>query len=279
MIGKTTQAATTLLVFVLLAGAVARADSDHQLTVLNASASGKTLTINGANFGPVKPVVRVNGSPLVVVSWSPTHIVATLPALAPGTYLLTVIRGSRRGDRDDDDATRLGTFDLTIGAVGPQGPIGATGATGPQGPQGMAGPQGPQGPTGATGPSDAWFIGGYISPLTIPADNAEARYMSITVPAGSYVSTGVAFIQNLSSAQATGHCFVQGDDVHDRRSAVYFVIDPGEPFFRMTNVPIQGSTTLVATGPISISCEANTTGGAPRIIGGTLSITKVGVIH
>ena len=167
-----------------------------------------------------------------------------------------------------------------VGPAGPQGPAGPTGATGPQGPQGPIGPTGLTGAVGPRGPSDLWFVGGYLNPfLTIPADGHEARYLSRNLPAGSFQISGVAFVDNPNATAATGHCFAQGDDTHDRRSAVYFVIDPNQPFFRLTNVPVQASTTLVAPGPVSISCEVDTGGSAARFLGGTLSVIEVGTIH
>jgi hypothetical protein len=95
------------------------ADDDHQLIILSAAAAGTTLTIDGSNFGPNSPlpVVRLNGLNLTVTKASNTQISATISGnLAPGTYLLTVIRGRRSGDRDEeDDASRFGVFDLAIG--------------------------------------------------------------------------------------------------------------------------------------------------------------------
>ena len=136
------------------------------------------------------------------------------------------------------------------------------------------------GAVGPRGPSDAWFVGGFLNPfLTIPADGHEARYFSLNLPPGSYLINAVAFVDNPNATAATGHCFGQGDDTHDRRSAVYFVIDPNQPFFRLTNVPVQASTTLVAPGPVSISCEVDTGGSAARLVGGTLSVIAVGTIH
>jgi hypothetical protein len=45
-----------------------------------------------------------------------------MPTLAPGTYLLVVLRAHREDDRDENNASRFGAFDLTIGGVGPLGP-------------------------------------------------------------------------------------------------------------------------------------------------------------
>jgi hypothetical protein len=65
---------------------------------------------------------------------------ATLPATIPaGTYLLVIFQPS---------TAQIGTFDLTIGAVGPQGPQGSKGDPGASGP---AGPPGPKGDTGSQG--------------------------------------------------------------------------------------------------------------------------------
>ena len=86
----------------------------------------ETLTIDGTSFGNAEPVVTLNGTPLTVPIWTPSHIEATLPpGLAPGTYLLTVSRGPA--------TTQFDAFNVTLGAAGPQGPAGPTGPQGPPG--------------------------------------------------------------------------------------------------------------------------------------------------
>ena len=249
----------------------------------------RTIVITGQNFfgenGKKNPKVTLSGNTLAFASLpTPTNLVVRFPgstAPSPGTYPLVV----RVGGGEEHSAS----MDLTIGTVGPQGiqgpqgpqgPTGPAGATGATGPQGLKGDTGAAGATGPRGPSDAWFTGGYLNPfLTIPADGQEARYLSLNLPAGSYLINAVAFVDNPNAAAVTGHCFAQGDDTHDRRSAVYFVIDPHQPFFRLTNLPVQASTTLVAPGPVSISCEADTSGSPARFVGGTLSVIAVGTIH
>lgn len=132
------------------------------------------LTINGQNL-PSRPLVRLDGTPLDLVSHSRTQIVASLQAAAalegqPGDYLLTIARGGgqERDEQADDRSERLSAaFVVTMGAVGPAGPAGPPGPrgdkgdtgpqglTGPKGDAGSVGPQGPQGPTGPPGPQGA----------------------------------------------------------------------------------------------------------------------------
>src|SRR5215831_5762746 len=115
---------------------IQRADADSTVT---------HLFIHGSNFGTATPAVRLEGTPLTVLSSSPTDVVAALPgtSLMPASYHLALVRAS-------DGA--VANFDVTIGAIGPPGPTGPQGAVGPQGPAGPAGAQGPTGATGAIGP-------------------------------------------------------------------------------------------------------------------------------
>jgi hypothetical protein len=122
------------------------------------------ITITGENF-PSPPQVILDGTPLDVISSSPTQIVASLQAVAglqnlPGDYELKVASGDvtsddrRRGHQDGKGDAVSGTFVVTIGATGPAGPTGPKGdpgATGPAGPAGATGPQGPTGPAGGQG--------------------------------------------------------------------------------------------------------------------------------
>src|SRR5579862_260456 len=84
-----------LIVILLMVGfamaAPAHADNDRNqpLVILDASVSGTTLTINGANFGTRPPTVRIKGAVVPLQSATQTTLVATAPALPPGTYLLT----------------------------------------------------------------------------------------------------------------------------------------------------------------------------------------------
>ena len=120
-----------------------------QLTIMRAEAdqppdlaAGKIL-IQGYNFVPgneTNVVVTLAGETLLIIGIpTGTEIVAELPAgYPPGTYLLTVSRGSGSVKND--------TFDLTIGAVGPAG------SKGDKGDKGDKGQQGEQGLPGSTGP-------------------------------------------------------------------------------------------------------------------------------
>jgi hypothetical protein len=147
----------------------------NQLVITSVTSDATTLYISGANFkrpgsdrredrereredsgNPTNPTVYLNGAPIVsVVNAAGTQIMAQLPVLPPGSYLLLVTRGS--------GSTVNATFIVTIGGMGPKGPKGDTGltgltgapgdpgATGPAGATGPPGPTGPIGPTGATG--------------------------------------------------------------------------------------------------------------------------------
>lgn len=107
--------------------------------------SDNRITIVGRNFSPTgkAPTVYISTDKLALVSFTNTEIVATLPKLAAGSYVLEVVNTS----------SDVYTFDVAYGAVGPQGPVGPEGPKGPTGPQGPAGPAGPQGATGPQGPA------------------------------------------------------------------------------------------------------------------------------
>jgi hypothetical protein len=152
--------------FGLTFGAV-KAGPRDQVVILSAHIVGTTLTINGANFGGGSPLVTLDGGiVLSVTSASATQIMVDVPAgLTAGTHLLTVLRDEQRGGgkkrkskrskRKTPTARSLGTFDLTVGAVGPTGPQGDPGPAGPQGNIGPAGPAGAPGAQGDTGPTGA----------------------------------------------------------------------------------------------------------------------------
>lgn len=81
------------------------------------------LTINGYDFPAGVPEVTLGMTDLAVVSATDSALLAGLPELVPGTYLLAATWPEGVG----------AVFFLTVGAAGPAGP------PGPQGPQGGAG--------------------------------------------------------------------------------------------------------------------------------------------
>ncbi len=81
------------------------------------------LTINGYDFPPSVPQVTLGMTELAVVSATESALLAGLPALLPGTYLLAATWPEGVS----------AVFFLTVGAAGPAGP------PGPRGPQGGAG--------------------------------------------------------------------------------------------------------------------------------------------
>jgi hypothetical protein len=110
-------------------------------TVDTADLMGGQLFVHGSGFGTFKaPVVTLGGVQLVVVNYSPTDVVATVPGVNPGTYSLHVRNYTTQSKSSDD------TMDVTLGAQGLQGDPGPKGDAGPKGDTGPKGDQGPPGP-------------------------------------------------------------------------------------------------------------------------------------
>src|SRR5205085_554697 len=88
----------------------------------DADPGNHNLFIAGLNLGTTAPAVFLGDTRLTVVSFSPTIVVAALPAnVQAASYLLTVT----------PQGSVPAVFWVTIGAVGPPGATGATGPTGP----------------------------------------------------------------------------------------------------------------------------------------------------
>lgn len=118
---------------------------EDELSCLDQPEPLNTLTIMGTGLvasDGAEPVVTLGLlPPLTVCNFAEDYIVAVLPLAAEdGDYLLSVIM-----------VDGVGTFALTIGAVGPQGDQGVQGPVGPQGPVGADGEQGPAGADGTNG--------------------------------------------------------------------------------------------------------------------------------
>ena len=139
-------ASLVTIVTVVPGSLIANPRREPVITATSVSADHTTVFIDGANFGR-SPRVSVDGQLLthVTVDASGTHIVATLPTLAPATYLVEVISRDRLFWFDDNDHSAA--FALVLGE--PQAPTqGPAGPPGPPGPAGIVGPTGPAGPPG-----------------------------------------------------------------------------------------------------------------------------------
>jgi hypothetical protein len=156
--------------------------------------STKQLTIMGSQFGSATPVVRLDGTPVTVVSnTNSTLVVQIPPSLSPGSYTLIVTNAQN---------SQTGTSVVTIGAVGPQGPTGPQGPIGFQGPQGPAGAQGPQGPSGPAGaqgpqgPSGINGVSGYSRfgyPQVVQTGSTFSEHLFCTQPGQKIIAGGVTF--------------------------------------------------------------------------------------
>jgi hypothetical protein len=172
-------AARTALALLVTATTPAFADSSHQPLITQVRPDGALLHISGFNFGGGTPVVTLGGSPLALAFNTATSIGATLPAMAPGTYLLTLAVDTRAASpRVDDDGSKYDEFWVTIGATGAQGPAG------PIGPQGLTGPTGATGATGMPGPTGAVGGPGPIGPVGPPGANGAQGIQGVPGPAG-----------------------------------------------------------------------------------------------
>ena len=145
-----------LVLIAVLTGLMSSGTAAQQnpLTIWSVNTDATTLFISGVNFNP-GPTVFLSGMPLnFVVNAAGTQIMAALPSVPAGTYLLHVTRGN---------APHMNaTFSVAIGAIGPAGAIGPSG---PPGPKGATGDTGAEGPTGAAGPTGATGATGAQGPI------------------------------------------------------------------------------------------------------------------
>ena len=129
--------------------------------------------------------------------------------LAPDSVGKTQIKGgvleSLKGEKGDPGEP---------GAAGEQGPAGATGPAGPAGAQGPAGPAGPAGSNGSNGSNglNGVGLGGTFATTTaVVIPNIGGSFGSralqlgtITLPAGTYLLSGYAFFNSVSSTHTEG---------------------------------------------------------------------------
>jgi collagen triple helix repeat protein len=133
------------------AGPVQKSSTPNQPEIISAGedALNPEININGINLhdGVNNPIVTLGGVSLGVIGKDAAGQIVTveLPAIDPGTYVLTL----------QDGPSRFAQIDLTVGAVGPAGADGQDGAPGADGQDGAPGADGQDGAPGADGQDGA----------------------------------------------------------------------------------------------------------------------------
>ena len=234
-------ASSVLLCFACLCAA----EDDKQASIASAipdsSSNPSQLTINGQNFGSVRPNVTLEGIPLSVLIFSPTMVTALLPSgLKPGTYFLVLEPNGRREKRAE--------FDVALGAIGPKGDRGAPGPAGPQGipgPQGVPGPQGPPGTGG--GGADVYSVTGAAVGLRI----LPKPVATLNVPAGKYWITFTSTVTN-----TTADILNPTDTIACAISGVggFNAVRLG-PDANQAVMSLQGVATFAAPATITVNCQ------------------------
>ncbi|MGD0215471.1 MAG: IPT/TIG domain-containing protein [Terriglobales bacterium] len=197
------------------------------------------LTIVGSNFGTGTPAVDLDGTVLTLVSHTATTIVATLPTVAAGSYVLSV-----------KVSAATGTFDLTLGAAGPQGP------QGPQGPAGEQGPAGPQGQQGAQGPAGISVGYSVYEPneLAITSSYSLIASSPSISTAGFYYISGSATI-GLANGDYVG-CYVYS--IFDGQVSNFSEVGPGlAPYGTYAPVNFNGAYYLFAGDQLQLWCVSD----------------------
>lgn len=186
--------------------------------------SNNQVTFAGTCFEPLKkaPTVLFTGTPLTLVSYTDTQIVANLPANTKAGNFTVIVANS------------LGEFlpyELTYGATGPQGPSGSQGPTGSQGVPGPAGPTGPTGPAGPSALSPTFVTSPQPANVAVLQGAGLVTVNSIVLPnPGTYLISGQEEVLNNSAEAGGGTCYVLYDV--DREG-------PGLPVTLFTTTPNQ----------------------------------------
>lgn len=250
------------------------------------------ITVTGQAFSPNggTPTVTFYSSPLTVLSYSNTQLIATLPnTLTPGTYRLTV--ASRAVPNQP------GSLDVTLGAAGPVGPQGPVGPMGPMGPQGLAGPQGlpgatgpagaegPAGPQGPAGLSEIFASvnsGGVPRPVTATLQPGDT-VAQLVLPAGTYhVTAGAAVQMDQTAPDGLSMCALLQDGLMlvDTDVSYTHLSSSSWPNNSIGKHSLQSIVTVDANGStITLGCWwpfSNTTGQAYPF---AIYATKIDSVH
>ena len=234
--------------------------------ILRGDADATSLFIHGTNFGTRSGTVTLGGQRLGVASWSPTDIVAVLPAnVLPASYLLTVTVQRGRCVTAGFDVA-VGTGSGTQGSPGPAGPAGPTGpagAAGPAGPIGPAGPAGPPGPIGLTGPAGATGPAGPPGPIGLTGAAGATGPAGPAGPAGPQGPAG-----------PTGPQGPPGDGASAAFTAQFG--RPATPPLSVTALSTQLTSVFVPTGAYLVTAKVVLTNASAGVTPVTCVLTQSG---
>ena len=230
------------------------------------------LTLSGIDFSPngKTPSVVLGSRTLKVLSFSNTVIVALLPNLAVGSYMVRV----------DTAVGNVYFFDFAYGdgeQAGPMGPAGPPGATGAQGPGGSAGPQGatgargpagPAGATGATGPQGATGLTGATGATGPAGAQGPMGTTGSQGPAGPPGGTGATGPQGpAGSPGISWKGFYSASQSYNQNDAVFY---SGTSYISLLNGNV-GNEPDVSSSDWAVLAEQGATGpqGATGLTGAT----------
>lgn len=151
--------------------------------------------------------------------------------------------------------------ELAWSQTGPQGPKGDTGATGPAGP---AGPIGPAGPAGPAGPSAAYT--NYGDGLHNIGAGLTQTVASVTVPAGSYVLSGIVTAIGVDDSEFAQCKFFAAGTVNGLFAVM--VNDDTQPV-------LNDVTLTLTTNPVFLRCSSQ---NGTTSVRGQMVATRVGAV-
>lgn len=175
--------------------------------------------------------------------------------LATGTLYNVTVNGTPQCKSGDTLITwnQVGPTGATgpTGDTGPSGSTGATGQTGSTGATGSTGQTGATGAQGAAGTSDVYFDQSGFGGAAITINNPGVDVSSVNVPAGLYLITFSASIENIDSDAQDATC------QPNTGNGTTIRLDPATP----TDSGFRGSISVVsvanlgAAGTITVHCS------------------------
>jgi len=153
--------------------------------------------------------------------------------------------------------------DFKLGQV----PAGKPGSAGSQGPAGAPGPAGPAGSAGPEGPSDGYVTTAAGGP-SLGSFGTPTTLATLTLPAGSYLVTGQATLDNGSNTlSASVRCFLIKPDGVTFFSQTRTGLGLNTAFDDIDTATPTGAITLPAAGAVTLRCGYDaTTGGSGTIV-------------
>jgi hypothetical protein len=206
---------------------------------------------------------KAAGAPTLAIGALALILAGGAFAASSGSGTITACVHKKGGELYQAKKCSKGDKKLTFSEKGPTGATGSTGATGATGSAGLTGPPGSPGAPGAAGAVAGYSASqptGVSAPMDVTNATTPMTIISKTLPAGSYIVSGKAFLAAFDTtvpATSADRCTLSdsGADVSDSAEWEGELGSVSGTYIGSSTVPMDIAITTTGWSTVVLACE------------------------